>query len=68
MAFFTAPSSASTVVGLMVDCAIAVSGSFKPLPVKVQTILLPSGILPEAISFKAPAREAAEAGSQKIPS
>src|SRR3989338_8127950 len=51
-----------------VPCFMAVSGSFKPWPVKTQTIVEPSGILPALCNFKVPATEAAEAGSQKMPS
>ena len=49
-------------------CLIAVSGSFKPCPVKVHTATLPEGILPSFQSWISPAKEAAEAGSQNTPS
>lgn len=49
-------------------CLIAVSGSFKPLPVTVHTITEPSAILPALMSRIAPPIEAAEAGSTKTPS
>ena len=52
----------------VVLCLIAMSGSFKPCPVKVQTIILPLEILPCLISCKAPVTEVADAGSQKTPS
>src|SRR5579885_2726788 len=45
----------------------AVSGSFKPCPVRVQTTVEPGLSLPVAPYLIAPATEAAEAGSAKIP-
>ena len=46
----------------------AFSGSFKPFPVNIQTIFLFFTSSPLFIFFNKPAKEAAEAGSQKIPS
>ena len=63
----------SSNVALMVSitasahCLIAVSGSFRPLPVTVQTITEPSAILPALISRIAPPIEAADAGSTNTP-
>ena len=62
-----APRVASTRNGLLL-CAIAVSGSFRPWPVSVQTMVLPSPITPRSRSFSTPAIEVADAGSQKMPS
>src|SRR6185295_3734057 len=58
---------ASTKKGLVL-WAIAVSGSFNPWPVNVQTIVEPSPITLRARSFIRPAIDIAEAGSQNIPS
>lgn len=56
-------------------CLMITSGSFKPFPVTVHTILLASGIfrneyaaLSESQHLKRPAIDAALAGSTKIPS
>ena len=48
--------------------AIAISGSFNPCPVSVQTIVEFVAIFPFSRSRKTPATDTAEAGSQKIPS
>src|SRR3569833_465887 len=45
-AFFTASSFASVLIIFAWLCLIAMSGSFGPCPVWVQTILLPAAILP----------------------
>jgi len=47
---------------------MALSGSFRPCPVRVQTSLCPARKNPSAPNFITPAIEAADAGSQKIPS
>ena len=46
---------------------MAVSGSFRPWPVRVQTIRSPFLNTPRSAAFLTPATDAAEAGSQKIP-
>ena len=46
----------------------AVSGSLSPLPVMTQTTLLWFRRMPPRASFNKPATEAADAGSQKMPS
>jgi len=69
IARLTASKSASMVTGwVSAHCFMAISGSLMPLPVKVQTMVLPSGIFPVLMSCKAPANEVAEAGSQNTPS
>ena len=47
---------------------MAVSGSFRPLPVTVHTITEPSLILPALMSRIAPPIDAADAGSTNTPS
>ena len=46
---------------------IAVSGSFKPFPVKIMTAVIPRGRRPSFLNFISPASGAQEAGSAKIP-
>ena len=62
----------SAMLGEMVtgatDWAMALSGSFSPWPVKVQTIVSPGRKKPSLDDFTTPAMGAAEAGSQKTPS
>src|SRR6185503_10951048 len=60
-------NSASTVIGFAL-CAMATSGSFRPCPVRVHTMVLPSPTFPSSRSFSKPASAMAEAGSQKMPS
>src|SRR5512145_1648668 len=50
------------------DCAIALSGSLRPCPVSVQTIRSPRRKNDSLADFITPAMEAADAGSQKMPS
>ena len=59
MTFFTSLNSALTFNIGAVLCLIAVSGSFSPCPVSVQTTLELSGILPSWIFFNTPASEVA---------
>lgn len=47
---------------------IAESGSLRPLPVRIQTIFLPSSTRPDLFALITPATEAALAGSARIPS
>lgn len=50
------------------DDLIAVSGSFKPCPVNVQTTVSPFLNIPFLCIFITPAKDAADAGSQNTPS
>src|SRR5512141_872627 len=63
----TSPRTGGLVTGAT-DCAMALSGSFRPCPVSVQTSRCPLRKNPSVPNFITPATEAAEAGSQKIPS
>ena len=47
---------------------IAESGSFRPLPVRMQTAFLPASTRPILFALIIPATEAALAGSARIPS
>ena len=59
-------NSADVFLTSALEYLIALSGSFKPFPVKIQTIFAP-GLICD-LTFISPATEAAEAGSAKIPS
>src|SRR5690606_33868188 len=48
--------------------AMALSGSLRPWPVNTQTTRLAAGTFPSLLALINPAREAALAGSQKMPS
>jgi len=63
----TAFKSASTFTGSG-EVSMALSGSFKPWPVRVQTTVSPAAMTPCFFIFMAPARLAALAGSQNTPS
>ena len=64
-----AAAAASTPIVTGADSpAMAVSGSFSPLPVIVQTTTEPAGTCPRCRACSRPATPAAEAGSPKTPS
>ena len=67
IAFLTSSSvGLILIIASVLHCDIAVSGVLKTMTRQsVQTTLDPSGIFPDSMSFKAPATEIAEAGSQK---
>jgi hypothetical protein len=58
----------STTIGSQPALLIALSGSFNPCPVIVAVTMLPAGIFPAFTHAANPAKQAAEAGSTKIPS
>ena len=60
-------ASTGTVTGCGAP-ATAQSGSLRPLPVTVQTMVWPGSTLPCSAAFSRPATDAAEAGSTKTPS
>src|SRR5580700_6984997 len=64
--FSTLPTSGSTTIVLLRFLS-AVSGSLSPWPVSVHTTIDPGRSPPVAAYLSAPATEAAEAGSAKIP-
>ena len=68
MTFITASFVAGTTVAAKPAVLIAVSGSFKPCPVIVAVMRLPSGIIPACTHLISPASGAAHAGSTKMPS
>src|SRR5207247_1205685 len=66
--FITASFFGSTTTGSEPAALIALSGSFKPWPVMVAVITLPSGIVFDRAHLIKPASGAHDAGSAKIPS
>src|SRR5881396_1926998 len=63
----TASIRGGTVVGRDADSS-AVSGSFRPCPVRVSTTVAPGSKRPALTHLIRPARVAADAGSMKMPS
>ena len=55
-------------MGCTLELLTARSGSFRPFPVQMQTILLSWRSNPWRCIFTKPANDAADAGSQKMPS